>query len=166
MTSLSCIGHYYFYFFSPRSLWPLLLSYLRPSSVAPRRSPDFYEELKLALPACLTERHHLLFTFYHISCQQKQNQSGSCETLIGYSVRLFLIFSVNVSFAHVFQHSMLTTLIKRSQTTFSSSSDAVAAHPEQWPPADWSVLSAHRLGTTASQLFTAHSRGIRIQLLY
>ncbi|XP_075905606.1 dedicator of cytokinesis protein 8 isoform X1 [Nelusetta ayraudi] len=49
------------------------------------KSPDFYEELKLALPACLTERHHLLFTFYHISCQQKQNQSGSCETLIGYS---------------------------------------------------------------------------------
>lgn len=73
----------------------------------------------MALPACLTERHHLLFTFYHISCQQKQNQSGSCETLIGYSVRLFLIFSVNVSFAHILQHSMLTTLIERSQTTFS-----------------------------------------------
>ncbi|XP_010731302.2 dedicator of cytokinesis protein 8 isoform X2 [Larimichthys crocea] len=49
------------------------------------KSPDFYEEVKLALPARLTERHHVLFTFYHISCQQKQNQSGSCETLIGYS---------------------------------------------------------------------------------
>ncbi|KAF7669881.1 hypothetical protein LDENG_00100590 [Lucifuga dentata] len=49
------------------------------------KSPDFYEEVKLALPARLTERHHILFTFYHISCQQKQNQSGSCETLIGYS---------------------------------------------------------------------------------
>uniref|UniRef100_A0A8C9YQ63 Dedicator of cytokinesis 8 n=1 Tax=Sander lucioperca TaxID=283035 RepID=A0A8C9YQ63_SANLU len=49
------------------------------------KSPDFYEEVKMALPARLTERHHLLFTFYQISCQQKQNQSGSCETLIGYS---------------------------------------------------------------------------------
>ncbi|XP_061585333.1 dedicator of cytokinesis protein 8 isoform X2 [Cololabis saira] len=49
------------------------------------KSPDFYEEVKIALPARLTERHHLLFTFYHISCQQKQNQSGNCETLIGYS---------------------------------------------------------------------------------
>ncbi|XP_028314469.1 dedicator of cytokinesis protein 8 isoform X2 [Gouania willdenowi] len=49
------------------------------------KSPDFYEEVKLMLPARLTERHHLLFTFYHISCHQKQNQSGSCETLIGYS---------------------------------------------------------------------------------
>ncbi|KAM3868150.1 dedicator of cytokinesis protein 8 [Diretmus argenteus] len=49
------------------------------------KQPDFYEEVKLILPARLTERHHLLFTFYHISCQQKQNQSGSCETLIGYS---------------------------------------------------------------------------------
>lgn len=49
------------------------------------KSPDFYEEVKIALPARLTERHHLLFTFFHISCQQKQNQSGNCETLIGYS---------------------------------------------------------------------------------
>ncbi|XP_053727875.1 dedicator of cytokinesis protein 8 isoform X1 [Synchiropus splendidus] len=49
------------------------------------KSPDFYEEVKMVLPARLTERHHLLFTIYHISCQQKQNQSGSCETLIGYS---------------------------------------------------------------------------------
>uniref|UniRef100_A0A8C6V255 Dedicator of cytokinesis 8 n=1 Tax=Neogobius melanostomus TaxID=47308 RepID=A0A8C6V255_9GOBI len=48
-------------------------------------SPDFYEEVKIALPARLTEKHHLLFTFYHISCQHKQNQSGSCENLIGYS---------------------------------------------------------------------------------
>uniref|UniRef100_A0A3Q2YBK9 Dedicator of cytokinesis 8 n=1 Tax=Hippocampus comes TaxID=109280 RepID=A0A3Q2YBK9_HIPCM len=49
------------------------------------KSPDFYEEVKLALPARLTERHHLLFTFYHISCHQKQNQGNSCETLIGFS---------------------------------------------------------------------------------
>uniref|UniRef100_A0AAR2KB88 Dedicator of cytokinesis 8 n=1 Tax=Pygocentrus nattereri TaxID=42514 RepID=A0AAR2KB88_PYGNA len=49
------------------------------------RSPDFYEEVKIRLPARLTERHHLLFSFFHISCQQKQNQSGSVETLIGYS---------------------------------------------------------------------------------
>ncbi|RXN18411.1 dedicator of cytokinesis 8 isoform X1 [Labeo rohita] len=49
------------------------------------RSPDFYDEIKIHLPARLTEKHHLLFTFYHISCQQKQNQTGSVETLIGYS---------------------------------------------------------------------------------
>ncbi|XP_066499452.1 dedicator of cytokinesis protein 8 isoform X2 [Hoplias malabaricus] len=49
------------------------------------RSPDFYEEVKIQLPAKLTEKHHLLFSFYHISCQQKQNQSGSVEALIGYS---------------------------------------------------------------------------------
>ncbi|XP_052418710.1 dedicator of cytokinesis protein 8 isoform X2 [Carassius gibelio] len=49
------------------------------------RSPDFYDEIKIRLPARLTEKHHLLFTFYHISCQQKQNQTGSVEALIGYS---------------------------------------------------------------------------------
>ncbi|KAJ8380780.1 hypothetical protein SKAU_G00015580 [Synaphobranchus kaupii] len=49
------------------------------------KSPDFYEEVKIRLPAKLTERHHLLFTFYHISCQSKQNQAGNVETLIGFS---------------------------------------------------------------------------------
>uniref|UniRef100_A0A4W5KBC6 Dedicator of cytokinesis 8 n=1 Tax=Hucho hucho TaxID=62062 RepID=A0A4W5KBC6_9TELE len=49
------------------------------------KSPDFYEEVKIALPARLTERHHLLFTFYHISCQQKQNQTAPSETFIGFS---------------------------------------------------------------------------------
>uniref|UniRef100_A0A8C3UR56 Dedicator of cytokinesis 8 n=1 Tax=Catharus ustulatus TaxID=91951 RepID=A0A8C3UR56_CATUS len=47
------------------------------------KSPDFYEEVKIKLPAKLTEKHHLLFTFYHISCQPKQGTS--VETLLGYS---------------------------------------------------------------------------------
>ncbi|XP_053911097.1 dedicator of cytokinesis protein 8 isoform X1 [Cuculus canorus] len=47
------------------------------------KSPDFYEEVKIKLPAKLTEKHHLLFTFYHISCQPKQG--ASVETLLGYS---------------------------------------------------------------------------------
>ncbi|XP_051508560.1 dedicator of cytokinesis protein 8-like isoform X2 [Myxocyprinus asiaticus] len=49
------------------------------------RSPDFYDEVKIHMPARLTEKHHLLFTFYHISCQQKQNQTGGVEVPIGYS---------------------------------------------------------------------------------
>uniref|UniRef100_A0A8C3TBA5 Dedicator of cytokinesis 8 n=1 Tax=Chelydra serpentina TaxID=8475 RepID=A0A8C3TBA5_CHESE len=52
-------------------------------AAVPTKSPDFYEEVKIKLPAKLTEKHHLLFTFYHISCQPKQ---GACvETLLGYS---------------------------------------------------------------------------------
>uniref|UniRef100_A0A8C7EDF4 Dedicator of cytokinesis 8 n=1 Tax=Nothoprocta perdicaria TaxID=30464 RepID=A0A8C7EDF4_NOTPE len=47
------------------------------------KSPDFYEEVKIKLPAKLTEKHHLLFTFYHISCQPKQG--ASVETLLGYT---------------------------------------------------------------------------------
>ncbi|XP_077200985.1 dedicator of cytokinesis protein 8 isoform X3 [Paroedura picta] len=47
------------------------------------KSPDFYEEVKIKLPAKLTEKHHLLFTFYHISCQPKQE--ACIETLLGYS---------------------------------------------------------------------------------
>uniref|UniRef100_A0A8C5LM28 Dedicator of cytokinesis 8 n=1 Tax=Leptobrachium leishanense TaxID=445787 RepID=A0A8C5LM28_9ANUR len=46
-------------------------------------APDFYEEVKIKLPAHITKKHHLLFTFYHISCQPKQG--ASVETILGYS---------------------------------------------------------------------------------
>ncbi|MBN3305788.1 DOCK7 protein, partial [Amia calva] len=47
------------------------------------KSPEFYEEVKMKVPANLTDNHHLLFTFYHISCQQKQNTP--LETPVGYT---------------------------------------------------------------------------------
>ncbi|RXM98866.1 Dedicator of cytokinesis protein 7 [Acipenser ruthenus] len=50
------------------------------------RSPDFYDEIKIKLPTTLTDHHHVLFTFYHVSCQQKQ--STPLETAVGYTVPL------------------------------------------------------------------------------
>uniref|UniRef100_A0A673WW64 Dedicator of cytokinesis 6 n=1 Tax=Salmo trutta TaxID=8032 RepID=A0A673WW64_SALTR len=47
------------------------------------KSPEFYEEVKMKIPANLTDNHHLLFTFYHISCQPKQNTP--LETPVGYT---------------------------------------------------------------------------------
>ncbi|XP_063043181.1 dedicator of cytokinesis protein 7-like isoform X2 [Engraulis encrasicolus] len=47
------------------------------------KSPEFYEEMKMRIPANLTDNHHLLFTFYHISCQPKQNTP--LETPVGYT---------------------------------------------------------------------------------
>ncbi|CAB4004072.1 Hypothetical predicted protein, partial [Paramuricea clavata] len=48
--------------------------------------PDFNEEIKLKLPAHLTEQHHLLFTFYHISCSVKKGDDHSpAELPIGYT---------------------------------------------------------------------------------
>ena len=48
------------------------------------RNPDFYEEVKVRMPARLGDHHHLLFTFYHISCQRKV-EMAPLETPIGYS---------------------------------------------------------------------------------
>lgn len=60
------------------------------------RSPDFHEEIKIKLPATLTDHHHLLFTFYHVSCQQKQNTP--LETPVGYTVS---------GFQSLFQHRII-----------------------------------------------------------
>ena len=49
------------------------------------KTPSFYDEIKIRLPAVLDENHHLFFTFSHISCQPKEN--APVEIPIGYSVR-------------------------------------------------------------------------------
>ncbi|XP_071517868.1 dedicator of cytokinesis protein 7 isoform X2 [Panulirus ornatus] len=48
------------------------------------KSPDFYDEFKIKLPAVLGDQHHILFTFYHISCQKK-NEEKTIETPVGYT---------------------------------------------------------------------------------
>lgn len=47
--------------------------------------PVFYDEIKIKMPAMLCDNHHLLFTFYHISCQRKVEQA-SVDTPVGYTV--------------------------------------------------------------------------------
>lgn len=50
------------------------------------RTPSFYEEIKIQLPARLGDGHHLLFTIYHISCQRRVDLPvGPIETVIGYT---------------------------------------------------------------------------------
>lgn len=49
------------------------------------KTPVFYDELKLKLPAALGDNHHLLFTFYHVSCQRKQDQT-TVDSPVGYTV--------------------------------------------------------------------------------
>lgn len=51
------------------------------------KTPVFYDEIKIKLPATLSDNHHLLFTFYHISCQRKVEQA-SVDTAVGYTVIL------------------------------------------------------------------------------
>lgn len=50
--------------------------------------PDFYEEVKIALPVQLHERHHILFTFLHVSCEPPKGtkrKDQAVEMPIGYA---------------------------------------------------------------------------------
>lgn len=53
------------------------------------QSPDFYDEIKIELPIHLHEKHHLLFTFYHVSCELNTKPSNkkkdAVESQVGYS---------------------------------------------------------------------------------
>ncbi|XP_029397638.1 dedicator of cytokinesis protein 9 isoform X21 [Mus pahari] len=54
-----------------------------------QQNPEFYDEIKIELPAQLHERHHLLFTFFHVSCDNSTKGStkkkDAVETQVGFS---------------------------------------------------------------------------------
>ena len=66
------------------------------------RNPEYYNEIKIELPAQLTTKHHILFTFYHISCMKprphepgfQEPQFLGCTVSINCTV--YMLFSVNV----------------------------------------------------------------------
>uniref|UniRef100_A0A669BPK5 Dedicator of cytokinesis 10 n=1 Tax=Oreochromis niloticus TaxID=8128 RepID=A0A669BPK5_ORENI len=53
------------------------------------QSPDFYDEVKIELPTQLHEKHHLLFSFYHVTCdinaKTNSKRKETLETPVGYS---------------------------------------------------------------------------------
>uniref|UniRef100_A0A3Q3B796 Dedicator of cytokinesis 11 n=1 Tax=Kryptolebias marmoratus TaxID=37003 RepID=A0A3Q3B796_KRYMA len=53
------------------------------------QSPEFYNEVKIELPVHVHEKHHILFTFYHVSCESSSKASSKkregVESLVGYS---------------------------------------------------------------------------------
>ncbi|XP_034532967.1 dedicator of cytokinesis protein 11 isoform X3 [Notolabrus celidotus] len=53
------------------------------------QSPEFYDEVKIELPVHVHDKHHILFTFYHISCESSSKASSKkregVESLVGYS---------------------------------------------------------------------------------
>lgn len=50
-------------------------------------NPTWYEEIKLRLPLNITNQHHILFSFVHVSCDlSKKRDAGSLfENPVGYS---------------------------------------------------------------------------------
>ncbi len=49
------------------------------------KTPDFYEEVKFKLPSNMRDNHHLLFTFYHITCKGQVKDGEKVATPVGYT---------------------------------------------------------------------------------
>ncbi|CAG9858416.1 unnamed protein product [Phyllotreta striolata] len=67
-----------------KSSCPEMLSEAYSSVTYHCKNPVFYDEIKIKLPAALADNHHLLFTFYHISCQKKMEQN-TVDSPVGYT---------------------------------------------------------------------------------
>ncbi|XP_028818872.1 dedicator of cytokinesis protein 10 isoform X2 [Denticeps clupeoides] len=53
------------------------------------QNPDFYDEVKIELPTHLHEKHHILFSFYHVTCdinaKTNSKKKEALETPVGYA---------------------------------------------------------------------------------
>ncbi|XP_074845616.1 dedicator of cytokinesis protein 9 isoform X2 [Carettochelys insculpta] len=68
---------------------PVFTRYTFANVLHHHQNPEFYDEIKIELPTQLHGKHHLLFTFYHVSCDSSSKGSTKkkdvIETQVGYS---------------------------------------------------------------------------------
>ncbi|ETE71936.1 Dedicator of cytokinesis protein 9 [Ophiophagus hannah] len=68
---------------------PLFTSHTYACVLHHNQSPEFYDEIKIQLPIHLHQKHHLLFTFYHISCEINTKgtakKQDTVETTVGFA---------------------------------------------------------------------------------
>ncbi|XP_041252363.1 dedicator of cytokinesis protein 11 isoform X4 [Onychostruthus taczanowskii] len=68
---------------------PLLTTNAFAAVLHHNQSPEFYDEIKIELPIHLHQKHHLLFTFYHVSCEintkATSKKQDTVETQVGFS---------------------------------------------------------------------------------
>nr|XP_055068831.1 dedicator of cytokinesis protein 9 isoform X7 [Misgurnus anguillicaudatus] len=62
---------------------PLFTKHAYAAVLHHQHNPEFYDEIKIELPTQLHEKHHLLFTFYHISCDSSTKKRDVVETPVG-----------------------------------------------------------------------------------
>uniref|UniRef100_A0AAY4AKK9 Dedicator of cytokinesis protein 9-like n=1 Tax=Denticeps clupeoides TaxID=299321 RepID=A0AAY4AKK9_9TELE len=81
-----------------------------------QQNPEFYDEIKIELPTQLHEKHHLLFTFYHVSCDSNGKKKDVVETQVGSSwLPLMKEGRVTVSEQHIAVAANLPTGYLRCQ---------------------------------------------------
>uniref|UniRef100_A0A3Q1B2K3 Dedicator of cytokinesis 9b n=1 Tax=Amphiprion ocellaris TaxID=80972 RepID=A0A3Q1B2K3_AMPOC len=62
---------------------PLFMKQAFAAVLHHQQNPEFYDEIKIELPTQLHEKHHLLFTFYHVSCDSNSKKKDLVETPVG-----------------------------------------------------------------------------------
>ncbi|KAK9870395.1 hypothetical protein WA026_007964 [Henosepilachna vigintioctopunctata] len=63
----------------------LLVTSISCSVLHHNTTPFWYEEVKIRLPIKVLPSHHLLFTFYHVSCDITKKRENGIEHCIGYA---------------------------------------------------------------------------------
>uniref|UniRef100_A0A8B9GJP2 Dedicator of cytokinesis 10 n=1 Tax=Amazona collaria TaxID=241587 RepID=A0A8B9GJP2_9PSIT len=68
---------------------PLFASAAYTAVLHHSQNPDFYDEVKIELPTQLHKKHHILFSFYHVTCdinaKANAKKKEALETPVGYA---------------------------------------------------------------------------------
>ncbi|XP_029558008.1 dedicator of cytokinesis protein 9-like isoform X2 [Salmo trutta] len=117
-----------------------------------QHSPEFYDEFKIELPTQLNEKHHLLFTFFHVSCDSNSKASTKkrdvVETQVGYAwLPLLKDGRVIMNESHV-------PVAANLPTGYLSCQEVVSKHPEiKWVDGGKPLfkVSTHLVSTVYTQ---------------
>lgn len=109
----------------------------------------------MKIPANLTDNHHLLFTFYHISCQPKQNTP--LESPVGYTVSIRQLAHISYSHCHIPTYFTVPSVVLPSvRDRVPLFLPAVDSSDAAWPTTYW-LLQFACVGRKAStKLLSAH----------
>jgi hypothetical protein len=80
------------------------------------KRPNYYDEIKIELPPCLTPQHHLLFSFYHIPLKEsKKKYKNEGEILIGQAVLPLYQEKYFVEQSFIYIHTFSLISLQKSQ---------------------------------------------------
>ncbi|CAL1598352.1 unnamed protein product [Knipowitschia caucasica] len=113
-----------------------------------QQNPEFYDEIKIELPTQLHEKHHLLFTFYHVSCDSNSKKKDLIETPVG-SAWLPLLRD-----GRIIMNDQHLPVAANLPAEYLSSQDAVTKHSEiKWVDSGKPLfkVSTHLVSTVYTQ---------------
>ncbi|KHJ87311.1 hypothetical protein OESDEN_12917 [Oesophagostomum dentatum] len=109
-----------------------MVSSIRTSVVYHNKTPHIADEIKLRIPVDLDDGHHLLFSFYHISCKASKALSAACFETMGQLVKICTMLLDSCLDIHG-RSALLTSYIHYFKIAMKEDMEKASSHHQRVP---------------------------------